>query len=64
MKLRIENMTCGGCARGVTKVIQKVDPAAEVRIDVDARSVEVRSQASLEALATALDAAGFPAAAA
>jgi copper chaperone len=64
MKLRIENMTCGGCARGVTKVIQKVDPAAEVRIDVDARSVEVRSQASIEALATAFDAAGFPAAAA
>ncbi len=64
MKLRIENMTCGGCARGVTKAIQKVDPAAEVRIDVDARSVEVRTEASPEALAAALDAAGFPAAAA
>ncbi len=64
MRLRIENMTCGGCARSVTRTIQKVDPAAEVHIDVEARSVEVNSKAPPEALAAALDAAGFPAAAA
>ena len=64
MQLHIKNMTCGGCARSVTRTIQKVDPAAEVRTDVEARHVEVRSAASPEALASALDAAGFPAAAA
>ncbi len=36
MQFRIENMTCGGCARSVTKTIQKVDPAAEVEVDLDA----------------------------
>ena len=25
MKLLIENMTCGGCARGVTATIQDID---------------------------------------
>ena len=64
MEFRIDNMTCGGCARSVTRTIQKVDPAAEVAIDVEARRVEVRSSAPSEVFATALDAAGFPAAAA
>ncbi len=27
MQFHIENMTCGGCARSVTKAIQSVDPA-------------------------------------
>ena len=30
MKLLIENMTCGGCARGVTATIQDIDPNAKV----------------------------------
>ena len=30
MKYRIENMTCGGCARGVTKAIHTVDASAEI----------------------------------
>ena len=30
MQFHIENMTCGGCARSVTKAIQSVDPQAEV----------------------------------
>jgi len=30
MLLKIENMTCGGCARSVTKAIQSVDPNATV----------------------------------
>jgi copper chaperone len=64
MKFRIDNMTCGGCARSVTRTIQKLDPDAQVEIDVESRRVVVRSQASPEALTSALDAAGFPAAAA
>ncbi|MGI6853876.1 heavy-metal-associated domain-containing protein [Mesorhizobium sp. 1B3] len=26
MKLKIEGMTCGGCAKSVTEAIQSVDP--------------------------------------
>lgn len=59
MQFHIETMTCGGCARGVTKAIQSVDPAAEVQADPPSRSVEVKTTAPREALAAALSAAGF-----
>ena len=40
MQFHIENMTCGGCARSVTKAIQSVDPTAEVNaIPVHAKSM-------------------------
>ena len=64
MKFQIDNMTCGGCARSVTKAIQKVDPAAEVEIDLDRRLVEVRSEQPPTAFASALDQVGYPAVAA
>lgn len=64
MKFRIENMTCGGCARSVTRTIQKLDPGAEVAIDVEGRLVEVRSAKGAGEVAQALDAVGFPAVAA
>ena len=61
MQFHVENMTCGGCARGVTKAIQSVDPGAEVKADPDSRKVEVTSAAPREALAQAIRAAGFEA---
>ena len=33
LDLTIPDMTCGGCARGVTAAIKSVDPAAELVID-------------------------------
>lgn len=60
MQFHIEDMTCGGCARGVTKAIQSVDPAASVMADPPTRTVKVISSASREAIETALREAGFP----
>lgn len=54
-------MTCGGCARGVTKAIQSVDVQAEVNANPPARSVEVNSSATQDAILAALSKAGFPA---
>lgn len=62
MRFRIDNMTCGGCARGVTKAIQSIDPQAEVSADVPARLVDVRSERPAAEIAAALDSAGFQAA--
>jgi len=59
MQFHIETMTCGGCARGVTKAIQSVDPAAEVQADPPARKVDVKTSAAREALVAALTEAGF-----
>lgn len=61
MELRIENMTCGGCAKSVTKAIQTVDPNARVETNPEARTVKVETTASFAALQQVLDEAGYPA---
>ena len=43
MQFHIENMTCGGCACGVTRAIHTVDPAANVEADPPKRKVVVTS---------------------
>lgn len=59
MQFHIENMTCGGCARSVTKAIQSVDPSAEVRADPASHKVDVKSAASRDRLAAALTEVGY-----
>ena len=61
MQLIIENMTCGGCARGVTATIQSIDPQAKVEIDVEKKIVELQSSVDLEQILLALAEDGFPA---
>ncbi|MGY5779664.1 heavy-metal-associated domain-containing protein [Rhizobium sp. LEGMi135b] len=61
MELRIENMTCGGCARSVTKAIQSVDPDAMIETNPDARTVKIETTASQPMLQQALEQAGYPA---
>lgn len=59
MRLFIENMTCGGCVRGVTKAVQSVDPAAVVNADVVDRRVDVTTEANEDDVTGAIRAAGF-----
>jgi copper chaperone len=59
MQFHIENMTCGGCARSVTKAIQSVDPSAEVSADPASHKVEVKSAASRDRLVAALTEVGY-----
>jgi copper chaperone len=61
MQFHIANMECGGCARGVTRAIQSVDPKAIVETDPPARRVTVQSEQPQTAFLPALEAAGFPA---
>ena len=62
IRLKVEGMTCGGCAAAVTRVVQKNDPAAEVAIDLPTGKVEIRSSADAGTLAAAITKAGYPAA--
>lgn len=62
MQFHIENMTCGGCARGVAKAIQSVDPAAIVEADPPARRVAVTTASPRAAIEAALTKAGYSAA--
>ena len=57
--LTIPDMTCGGCARGVTAAIKSVDPAAELVIDIESHKVQVKTSASAAAVKAAVVEAGF-----
>lgn len=61
MKLHIENMTCGGCARSVTRAITLLDDSARVEADPASRTVTVQTSAPPAEVLKALDAAGFSA---
>ena len=60
MQFQIDNMTCGGCARSVTKAIHSVDPQAKVDIDLTLKRVTVESGADQSAVAAVLEDVGFP----
>ena len=59
MQFHIENMTCGGCVRGVTKAIQSVDPVAQVSADPATHKVDVVTSALRAKLEAVLADAGF-----
>ena len=61
MKLHVENMTCGGCARSVSKALILLDENAKVTADPASRTVTVQTTAASDQVLKALDAAGFPA---
>lgn len=60
MKLRIDNMTCGSCARSVTASIKELDQNAVVSIDVESKLVDVQTEISEYDLIEALTEDGFP----
>lgn len=63
MQLRIDNMTCGSCVRGVTTAIQSVDPKAIVAADPDMRMAVVTTHRAESEVLNALEKVGFPASA-
>ena len=46
MRFHLPNMSCGGCARSVTRAIQSVDADARIVIDQNRREVELVSDQS------------------
>ena len=60
MKLEIQNMTCGGCARSVTATIKELDPTAQVNIDIDSKIVDVETKLNIDQVTQALTEDGFP----
>jgi copper chaperone len=63
MRFHIENMTCGGCARSVSKAVKRVNPDARVNVDPVTRTIAVETGASAAAISKALADAGYPASA-
>ncbi len=58
----VEQMTCNGCARHVTRAIQSIEAAAQVNVDLASGKVEVSpSPADPTVIAKAITEAGYPA---
>ena len=60
IQLTVEDMSCGHCVGRVTKAVQGVDAAAKVSIDLPSKRVSIDSDADLERIVAAIDAAGYP----
>lgn len=61
MQFHVESMTCGGCARSVTKAIESVDANATIKTDPPTRTVTVETSAAQADILKVLDLAGYPA---
>jgi copper chaperone len=64
MKFTVPDMTCGHCASAVTKAIKAMDPQAEIKVDVAAKTVTVETATPAATVSAALAKAGYPASAA
>jgi copper chaperone len=58
--LFVSGMTCGGCAKAVTRAVQLQDAEATVQVDLDSQKVEIESRLDRETLVTIIADAGFP----
>ncbi len=56
----IEDMTCGGCVKRITKAVQNLDTSAIIKADIDTKKVRIETTLTAkEAIATALTAIGY-----
>ena len=61
LRLNVEGMHCGGCARSVTKAVHAADPRARVSVDLATRTVEAITDVDPVAILTSIKDAGFSA---
>lgn len=61
LTMRVDGMTCQGCAEAVRRTIRRLDPNAEVAVDVEHGRVTATTRAQSLDLAQALTKAGYTA---
>lgn len=58
MQLKVPSIVCSGCGDLITKEIQKNQPEASVKVDLDTKIVTVDTQASEDSIKEIIKAAG------
>ena len=61
IKLKVEEMACGGCVKSIKEALTALDSNVAVEADLETGAVDVTSEASPEAVREAIEEAGFPA---
>jgi copper chaperone len=59
LRLEISGMTCGGCARSVTRAVQAVPGVVGAAVDLEAATVTVEGEAAADAVRQAIERAGY-----
>jgi copper chaperone len=59
VELKVEGMSCQHCVASVTKAVQALDQKASVKVELSNGHVSVDTSASREALAAAIEDAGY-----
>ena len=57
----VQGMSCGHCVKAITQAVQSKDPAADVQIDLSARTVQVQSSLPVDAVLQAIKEEGYEA---
>lgn len=60
MELFVPRLNCGGCVRGVTRAVHRVDPAAEVVCDLQTQQVSITTRADPARVLAELAEVGYP----
>lgn len=59
VRFKIPAMTCGGCARSITRAVQSVDPTAKIDTDIAKQLVTIETAANEKSLAEVIQEAGY-----
>ncbi len=59
VELKVDGMTCGGCAASVKRAVQALDSKANVDVDLPSKTVKVDTTVQLEAVKRAVEDAGY-----
>ncbi len=57
--LAVQGMHCEGCVRAVDRVVKRVDPSADVSIDLAGGRVTLTTSSEAAKISAAIDAAGY-----
>jgi len=57
----VQGMSCGHCVRAITQAVQARDPAADVRVDLGAKTVQVQSSLPVDTLVQVIKEEGYEA---
>ncbi|AEA66807.1 MULTISPECIES: heavy-metal-associated domain-containing protein [Pseudomonas] len=57
----VQGMSCGHCVKAITQAVQAKDPAADVQVDLGAKTVQVQSSLPADAVLAAIKEEGYEA---
>lgn len=59
--MQVDGMTCEGCVNAVTRTVKRLDPSAEVEVDLEHGRARIVTQAQALEISQALTKAGYEA---